>query len=129
MTVLTDAQDVMDGPRQHAYGDPVRGMERIGRVWAVLLDLPEPVPAHTVALLLAAMKLVRETGTREHHRDNLVDAASYVRIAELAQPEERKTVHEWVRALTGDDPLGLDPYSPTGVDLTRDLGGTRRRAV
>lgn len=82
-TVLEEAGAVMDGPRQDAYGDPVENCDRIGRVWGAILGI-EDIPPATVALMMTALKIVRETGTNVHHRDNLVDAAAYVRIAERA---------------------------------------------
>lgn len=82
-TVAEEAHDLVNGARADHYGEPVKNHRRIGMVWAILLDLPEPIPARTVAVLLAAMKLVREAGPAGK-RDNLVDAVGYLLIAERA---------------------------------------------
>jgi Domain of unknown function (DUF6378) len=70
------------GARSEHYGPPVKNHRDIGVVWAVLLDLPEPIPPRTVAVMMAALKLVREGGPRRK-RDNLVDAVGYLLIAEM----------------------------------------------
>jgi hypothetical protein len=71
------------GARSEHYGDPVKNHTDIGIVWGVLLDLPGPIPARTVAVMMAALKLVREGGPKRK-RDNLVDACGYILIAERA---------------------------------------------
>lgn len=90
--VLQEARVIMNGPRQKAYGDPVENCARIGRIWGALLRIPD-IPPATVAHMMSALKLARETGTNLHHRDNLVDAAAYQLIAErchesVLQPSE-----------------------------------------
>jgi hypothetical protein len=85
--VLRDAEAVVNGPRQEQYGDPVETCERIGMAWAGILGLPG-VSAREVALMMAALKLVREANETSHY-DNLVDAAGYVAIAQLAAEQEQ----------------------------------------
>lgn len=86
--VLRDAEAVVNGPRQEQYGDPVETCERIGMAWAGILGLPG-VSAREVALMMAALKLVREANETSHY-DNLVDAAGYVAIAQLAAEQEQE---------------------------------------
>lgn len=81
LNVFEEAYELVSGPRAEHYGPPVENLRRIGTVWAVLLDLPEPVPPRTVAVMMAALKLVREGGPKAK-RDNLVDACGYLLIAE-----------------------------------------------
>jgi hypothetical protein len=74
--VLYDAELLLSSDRHAIYGDALHDFRRIGEVWAALLNLPLPVPAHTVGAMLAGMKLVRSQITPEH-RDSWVDAAAY----------------------------------------------------
>ena len=84
-SVAEEAAELIDGARQDFYGDPVTNHRRIGIVWGALLDR-EPIPPRTVAVMLAAMKLVREAGPLAK-RDNLVDACGYLLIAERASDD------------------------------------------
>lgn len=86
-TVAEEAAVLIEGPRADHYGDPVKNHRDIGKVWAILLDLPEPISPRTVAVMMAALKLVREGGPRRK-RDNLVDACGYILIAERAEEAE-----------------------------------------
>lgn len=76
-SVLTEAIRLTSHDRHNVYGDAHHDFERIGRVWAALLDVPH-IPAHTVAAMLAGMKLVRtQLAEGTNHRDSWVDAAAY----------------------------------------------------
>jgi hypothetical protein len=80
--VLTEAGDLLNGPRQDTYGDPVAMQTRVGRVWGALLGIDDIPPAR-VALMMAGLKLVRDcAGVTQ--RDNKVDAASYIQQAAIA---------------------------------------------
>jgi hypothetical protein len=81
-TVLDEAQAVMDGLRQENYGDPVETHRRIGRAWGAQLGIDD-IPPDIVALMMVQLKAIRQ-GREKRSRDNLVDAAAYTRIAELA---------------------------------------------
>lgn len=74
--VLKEAGNLLSFDRNAVYGDAVHDFRRIGEVWSALLDLPYPLPPHTVGAMLAGMKLVRSQITPEH-RDNWVDGAAY----------------------------------------------------
>lgn len=71
---------LIDGPRQDDYAPPARNMKNIGRVWAAMLDLPEPIPPEQVALMMAGLKLVR--ASYKPGEDSLVDMVGYAEIAE-----------------------------------------------
>ena len=88
-TVAQEAADLIadHGPRTEHYGPAVKNHRDIGTVWGVLLDLPKPIPPRTVAVMMAALKLVREGGPRRK-RDNLVDACGYLLIAEQCERAE-----------------------------------------
>jgi len=63
-----------------AYDHPEGNFGRLGKVWAVILGHEDPIQPETVALMMAAHKLVREA--YHHQRDNLVDLAGYTRCVE-----------------------------------------------
>lgn len=84
-TVLREAErQVLYGERRESYGEPVEFCGRVAEVWAALIG--HAFTAHDVALMLSAFKLCRES--HRHHADNLVDAAGYVLIAQLAATDE-----------------------------------------
>lgn len=69
--------------RQASYGPPAENLRRIGVAWSAIFDCP-PIPAHKVALAMAALKL-----TRAAHRpddDSLVDAVGYCELAADLRP-------------------------------------------
>lgn len=79
---------LVDGERRRDYGDPVENLGRIGAAWAAILGLPEPISARHAALMMVALKLVREGQGNRHKVDNLEDAAGYLHIADLAARQE-----------------------------------------
>lgn len=79
LDVLADAGALLDGDRNATYGDALHDFRRIGEVWGALLDMQYPLPPHTVAAMLAGMKLVRSQISPEH-RDNWVDGAAYAAL-------------------------------------------------
>lgn len=74
-----DAARMAYADRQADYGDAADNLAAIGAVWAELLGL-DALPADMVALMLAAMKLVRASG--RINRDDLVDASAYLMLAD-----------------------------------------------
>jgi len=65
--------------RQADYGDAADNLAAIGAVWAELLGM-DTIPADTVALMLAGMKLVR--ASVRINGDDLVDACAYLMLAD-----------------------------------------------
>jgi len=80
-TMLSDAGRVnmVDGERMPQYGDPVERWRQIATVWSAMLGVH--VSAHTAALMMAAVKLVR-CQYNPHHKDNYIDMVGYADIAE-----------------------------------------------
>ena len=78
MSVLEEADKIINGPRQNDYGSADVSFQMIGKAWESILHAP--VSAHQVALCMAALKLVRES--YNHKEDNLIDAAGYIGLAE-----------------------------------------------
>jgi len=71
------------------YGDPAESLTAIAEIWTTLLRAQlapgQRVSASDVGLLMAALKIVRQSNT--HKRDNLVDAIGYLTI--VSRLEER----------------------------------------
>ncbi|MFG0246077.1 MAG: DUF6378 domain-containing protein [Phycisphaerales bacterium JB052] len=86
--------------RSTIYGDPRENHRAIAMAWATLLHPHakkianlEPIPEHTVALMMAMFKLCRSR--RVFHADNYDDARVYLGFAEQWQGEgERHTDNE-----------------------------------
>ena len=79
-TILEEAERITSTDRPMAYDHPEGNFGRLGKVWAVILGHEDPIQPETVALMMAAHKLVREA--YRHQRDNLVDLAGYTRCIE-----------------------------------------------
>jgi hypothetical protein len=78
--LLVEANGLVNGDRQVAYGSPRPAYVAQAKVWSGLLShkLKEDLTPEDVALLLAGMKLVREV--RKHKRDNMVDLVGYTLV-------------------------------------------------
>jgi Domain of unknown function (DUF6378) len=91
----TNDQDILhqvDGiisERGLQYGDPAESLTAIAEIWTTLLRNQlapgQRVSASDVGLLMASLKIVRQSNT--HKRDNLVDAIGYLTI--VSRLEER----------------------------------------
>ena len=79
-SIFDEAASLVDGDRQEDYGDPVECMKK----WADCLRTLYgwDIDAHSAAIAMTQLKLVRETYTRK--RDNRVDGAGYLDIADRA---------------------------------------------
>jgi len=90
-SILTEALRVTGGDRQENYGHPIANHLRIAILWNAYLeakgikedgaddpDRPILEPAD-VAMMMVLLKIAREMHAPK--RDNLVDAAGYIRCA------------------------------------------------
>ena len=85
---MAEANALVNGDRQAAYGSPKPAYDAIAQVWSGLLahKLKEPLTAEEAVLLMAGLKLARQA--RKPKRDNLVDAHGYLLVyAHLQQGE------------------------------------------
>ncbi len=80
-TILQEAQSIVDGDREATYGRPAVNFERTAVFWSVVFG--HPVTMRQVALCMVGLKLAREV--HQEKRDNLVDAAGYLRCIEKAK--------------------------------------------
>ena len=78
------ALDLIHGPRAEEYAPPEVNLPRIGAAWAAVLGLPEAIPGWRVALMMAALKIVR--AGHKPGEDSLVDAVGYMELARELRP-------------------------------------------
>lgn len=76
-SVLTEAEGLVHGDRNAAYGHPLTDYERTaGMVTAMLAHkLKEPLTAEDLGMVMCCVKLSRQA--HKPKRDNLVDLAGY----------------------------------------------------
>jgi hypothetical protein len=85
--VLQEADRLTSGDRQQAYSHPSVNFARIARLWRAHLGCRYggkiQLDAEDVAWMMVQVKQARDIATPK--RDNLVDAAGYVRTLEMAR--------------------------------------------
>lgn len=82
-SILQEADAVAGQDRSRDYGHPLPNHERIAAIWNVQIGpkLNSPITAREVALMMIGLKLAREVNTPK--RDNLIDAAGYVKCVDM----------------------------------------------
>jgi hypothetical protein len=85
MSILNDAQTILNGSRNVDYGDPVENFNRIATI-ANLMGAQ--VTTLDCVNVLIALKLSREAYT--HKEDNLIDAAAYLEIKQRIIESQNK---------------------------------------
>jgi hypothetical protein len=86
MSILEEANSLVNGARQDYYDHPLDNFTRIAKIWSVILD--KEITPEQVGLCMVGMKIAREAFT--HKRDNLVDGAGYFYTIELAMEEAER---------------------------------------
>lgn len=81
--ILKEADEIAGESRSRDYGHPLQNHQRIADIWNVQLGpkLNKPIEAREVALMMVGLKLAREVNTSK--RDNLVDAAGYIKCIDM----------------------------------------------
>ena len=87
-TIFEEAEAIVHGARQGTYGSPERSFHRIALMWTAILGVE--VTTQQAMLMMVAFKLARES--HAHKRDNLVDAAGYLRMMDLSTPATKLAV-------------------------------------
>ena len=84
-TVLEEAQGLIYGDRQKAYGSATENFTNTAVGWTILLGkkLNSDITAEEVGLMMIWLKMCRETNKKG--RDNLVDIAGYTGCIEKVQ--------------------------------------------
>lgn len=83
-SILQEAEKLVNGDRQAAYGHPHVDYTCTADLWRALIlrryGFDIPITPDFACLMMVAVKLSREAGKPK--RDNLVDAAGYLACAE-----------------------------------------------
>lgn len=85
-SILSEAEDIVNGSRHSDYGDANESFSRIATIASVMTG-KELSPEDCCAVMMA-VKLVRESFN--HKRDNLVDLCGYANILNEIRESEKK---------------------------------------
>ena len=94
----------LEKSRELTYGSFNSNMKKIAKVWSVILDdeladgvpLARQIPAHKVALMYAAAKIVR--ASNNYKEDSYDDALAYlVQAEEMHRPEKIYNTQEIIK--------------------------------
>ncbi len=108
--LLGAAKELVNGDREHDYGDPLENHQRIAKMWSAITG-HEYTP-EMVALMMVGLKLAR-LSRRTNHFDSWVDVAGYAALGwEMASREPT---------------CKTDPDAPHGFD--RDASHSAGRYV
>jgi hypothetical protein len=98
MTVLDEAAKLTSTDRNKTYGHPRENFHTTARLWDAYLDQRRKshersdeeyefcVTPQDVALMMVLVKIAR-LANMPGHKDSLVDAAGYIRTAEMCEEE------------------------------------------
>lgn len=86
MNILEEANSLVHGDRQAAYGHPLDDFARTAKMWSAILGYE--VTAEQVGLCMCAVKISRQVNRPK--RDNLVDLAGYAATVEMVLEEQHK---------------------------------------
>jgi hypothetical protein len=93
MTILEEAQRIVDGARQKNYGHPLDNWNDTAAIANAVLrkKLREPLTADDLLLVMLGVKLARLGNA--FTRDSVVDVAGYARCMEMVRDErERRAI-------------------------------------
>jgi len=97
MGILEEAKELTSNDRQEQYGNPRSNFDKVARLWSAYLhgkvthtnmtgeqDIPPiNITPKDVAFMMTLLKIAREQF--RHKKDNLVDAAGYIRVAAMVE--------------------------------------------
>jgi hypothetical protein len=89
-SVLQEAQRLIHGARQQAYGHPFDDFSKTAKRWETIFNVP--VTPEMVALAMIDVKMSRLLNT-PNHRDSQVDIGGYIGTYEMVC-ERRATLAE-----------------------------------
>ena len=85
-SILSEAEEIVNGSRQSDYGDPVESFERIAKTASMIAG--RDLSPNECCAVLMAVKLVRESFA--HKRDNLIDLCGYAYIMNEIKESNKK---------------------------------------
>ncbi|AXH48828.1 hypothetical protein SEA_STEAMY_53 [Mycobacterium phage Steamy] len=107
MSILTQAEEIINGQRAKDYGDALENHQRIAALWNAYLQ-KNVVDHNDVAVMMILLKIARfmENG---YHQDTVVDIAGYAGVIEKMQlpAEERYAAVPRVWDSLADVPIGV----------------------
>lgn len=90
LTILEEAQDLVNGDRQQSYGDAYESFDRIAKMWSAYLNTKlkgaERVTPKDVASMMILMKVSRSVTSSK--RDNWVDISGYAELGSQIEARE-----------------------------------------
>ena len=90
MSVLTEAETIINGPRQADYGHPFENFSLIAMLWEPVLNVP--ITPEQVAMCMIQLKVSRLVNSPDH-RDSVIDLAGYAgclgKIQDVRQESSR----------------------------------------
>lgn len=96
-SILTEAEDIINGQRRVDYGAVLPSFTVIGNLWAPVLGVD--VTAEQVALCMIGLKIAR--AMNGFHRDSLVDIAGYAGCLEKIADERASEEPPWKCSVCG----------------------------
>lgn len=85
-SILSEAEEIVNGSRHSDYGDPVESFERIAKTASMIAG--RDLSPNECCAVLMAVKLVRESFA--HKRDNLIDLCGYAYIMNEIKESNKK---------------------------------------
>lgn len=100
-SVLLDAEEIINGPRQSDYGHPFDNFSQTAKLWSAAFGFE--FTAEQVAIAMILVKVSRETNRPK--RDNLVDIAGYAGTLEKVIQRRVEIELNGVRIYPMEQPL------------------------
>ncbi|ALF02203.1 hypothetical protein SEA_LADYBIRD_62 [Mycobacterium phage LadyBird] len=98
MSILTTAEEIINGQRAQDYGDAKENHVRIANLWNTYLQKPDLISHDDVAVMMILLKIARFMENGYHH-DTVVDIAGYAGVLEKMQLPEGQRYVKWVDGL------------------------------
>lgn len=93
MDILKEADRLINGDRNDAYGHPLEDFSRVARLWSVALE--KEISAEQAILCMILLKVSREM--HKHKDDTLVDVAGYATCLQKVIEKRRETdAKKWI---------------------------------
>lgn len=86
-SILDEAEEIVNGARQTAYGHPIDDFTKTAKMWSGLFGVD--ITAEQVALGMMAVKMSRLLNT-PNHRDSMVDIAGYAKTYQMVTQERKR---------------------------------------
>lgn len=83
MTILEEAEQIINGERRDAYGKALESFQRVAKLWSEILGIT--ISPSQVCIMMASFKAARESNA--HKRDNLVDIVGYLLLEKKIEEE------------------------------------------